>query len=119
MTDRVKIPPKNTSKKFKHGEARDEDARISGAKIGAESANFGVDSEKIDTIRKGTVFMDLCILLAVFDAILKCPDCGDDVNSHVDVRKKHGYSHYIVLQCVGCEWRYCFNTSKSKASHMK
>ena len=26
------------------------------------------------------------------------------------MKKKHGYAHYISLQCVACEWKYCFNT---------
>ena len=36
------------------------------------------------------------------------------MTSHVDMRKKHGYSHYIVLQCEACEWKYCFYTSKKQ-----
>ena len=36
------------------------------------------------------------------------------MNSHVDMKKKHGYSHYIVLQCMGCDWKYCFNSSKKQ-----
>ncbi len=30
------------------------------------------------------------------------------------MKKKHGYSHYIVLQCEACEWKYCFYTSKKQ-----
>jgi RNase P subunit RPR2 len=36
------------------------------------------------------------------------------MNSHVDMKKKHGYSHYIVLQCKGCDWKYSFNSSKKQ-----
>ena len=108
------------AKKFKHGgEPRDKEAGPSVAKIGAQTANFGVNSKNIDTLREGTVFMDLSILFSVFDEILKCPDCGDEMKSHVDMRKKHGYAHYISLQRVACDWKYCFNTSKKKGQSYK
>ncbi len=69
---RVRKPPFKMAKKFKHGgEPREKEAGPSGAKIGAQTANFGVNSENIDTIREGTVFMDLSILFGVFDEILK------------------------------------------------
>ena len=58
--------------------------------------------------------MDLSILFAVFDDFLKCPQCGQDVASHVDMKQKHGYSHNITLQCTTCEWKHCFNTSKKQ-----
>ena len=60
--------------------------------------------------------MDLSILFAVFNDILKCPECGSNMNSHVDMRKKNGFSNYIVLECqsLECEWKYCFNTSKKQ-----
>jgi hypothetical protein len=103
------------AKKFKHGnEPCDKEAGPSGAKIGAQTAKFGVNSKNIDTIKEGTVFMDLSILFGVFDKILKCPDCWDEMKPHVDMRKKHRYAHYISLQCVACDWKYCFNTSKKK-----
>ena len=112
---RVRKPPSKMAKKFKHGdEPRDKEAGPSGAKIGAHTANFGVNSENIDTIREGTVFMGLSILFGVFNKILKCPDCGDEMKSHVDMRKKHGYAHYISLHCVAYDWKYCFNTSKKQ-----
>ena len=31
--------------------------------------------------------------------VLKCPDCDCDIDSHVDMKEKCGYSNYIVLQC--------------------
>ena len=58
--------------------------------------------------------MDLSILFAVFDDFLKCPQCGQDVALHVDMKQKHGYSHNITLQCTTCEWKHCFNTSKKQ-----
>ena len=47
---------------------------------------------------------------------MKCPDCGCDIDSHVDMKKKCGYSSYIVLQCksMECEWKCCFNSSKKQ-----
>ena len=53
----------------------------------------------------------------VFDYILKCPECGDEMKSHVDMTKKvkkHRHAHYISLQCVECGWKYCFDTSKKQ-----
>ena len=60
--------------------------------------------------------MDLSLLFGVFDEILKCPDCESSLESHVDLRKRKGYTHYIVLQCKNkeCEWKYSFNTSKKQ-----
>jgi DNA-directed RNA polymerase subunit M/transcription elongation factor TFIIS len=58
--------------------------------------------------------MDFSILFSVFDDILKCPECGNDMNSHADMKKKHGYSQYIVLQCKECDWKYYFNSSKKQ-----
>ena len=72
------------AKKIKHGDhPRNKEARPSREKIGAQRASFGVNSDNIDTIREGTVLMDLSILFGVFDQILKCPDCGDEIKSHV------------------------------------
>ena len=58
--------------------------------------------------------MDLSILFSVFDDILKCPECGNDMNLHADMKKKHCYSQYIVLQCKECDWKYYFNSSKKQ-----
>ena len=71
-------------------------------------------SKNIDnTVKEGTLFMDLSTLFSVFN-VLKCPDCGCDTDSHVDMKKKCGYSNYIVLQCnnMECGWKYSFNFSK-------
>jgi hypothetical protein len=53
--------------------------------------------------------MDLSVLFGVFDDILKCPECGG-------MKKKNGFSNYVVLECqnLECEWKYCFNTSKKQ-----
>lgn len=88
------ISPSKLAKKFKDGEPHKKEAGpeagLSGAKIGTETEHFDIHSENVDTIREGTIFMGVSILFGVIDAFLKCPDCGHDVNSHVDVRKKHG-----------------------------
>ena len=59
--------------------------------------------------------MDLSILFNVFN-VLKCPHCSCDIDSHVHMKKKCGYSNYIVLQCenIECGWRYSFNSSKKQ-----
>ena len=111
---RARVPPTRPAKTFKDGESSGslfaQEAGPSAAKIGAKKV---VSTEKVDISKEGTVFMDLSILFGVFD-ILKCPDCCDDIKSYVDMRKKHGYSHYIVLECSSCEWKHCFHTSKKQ-----
>ena len=71
----------------------------------------------MDTVLKeGTIFMDLSVLFQVFDNILKCPECGGEMSSHIDTKKKNGYCHDIVLQCksMECEWKHCFHTLKKQ-----
>ena len=112
----VRITPSKAAKIFKDGGPSREIPEPSGVKIGDQTANFGVYSEKIEAAKAGTIFMDLSILFAVFNDILKCPECGSNMNSHVDMRKKNGFSNYTVLECqsLECEWKYCFNTSKKQ-----
>ena len=40
------------------------------------------------------------------------------MSSHIDMKKKNGFSHYIVLQCdnTECDWKYCFHTSTKQGS---
>jgi transcription elongation factor Elf1 len=115
---RARKPPSKAAKKFKDGGPYVGNDEIStsgpsGAKIGDQSANFGASTEKINTEKTaGTIFMDLSVLFGVFDDILKCPECGSNTSSHVDMKKKNGFSTYVVLECqnLECEWKYCFNT---------
>jgi hypothetical protein len=85
----------------KHGDVGGEDdvsQGASGVKISNQSAKFGVSSTPIETTREGTIFIGLSLLFGVFDELLKCPECDGCVTSHVDIKKKNGFSHYIVLQ---------------------
>ena len=70
----VRIPPSKTAKKFKDGRPSNENPGPSGVKIGDQSANFGGNTEKIDSVKVGTIFMDLSVLFSLFDGILKCPE---------------------------------------------
>ena len=38
------------------------------------------------------------------------------MSSHIDMKKKNGFSHYIVLQCnnTECDWKHCFHTSEKQ-----
>lgn len=115
----VRTPPSKNAKMPKHGCAGGEDdvsEGPSGVKIGTPSANYGSFSSPIGILREGTIFMDLSLLFGVFDELLKCPECDGNVSSHVDIKKKNGFSHYIVLQCNAekCGWKYCFTTSKKQ-----
>ena len=108
--------PSKMGKKCKHGKTCDQEVGIkivgsSGAKISNQTVNFAVHS---NIITEGTIFMDLSVLFIVLNEILKCPDCGKAMNSHVDMNKKHGYAHYVSLKCVACDWKYCFYTSKKQ-----
>ena len=60
--------------------------------------------------------MDMSILFGMFDQVLKCTECGHRMTSHIDMKKKHGFSHYIVPECehTECDWKYCFHTSKKQ-----
>ena len=71
----------------------------SARKIGKNAEALHNKSEPIANILKeGTIFMDLYILFNVFN-VLKCPNSSCDIDSHVDMKNKCGYSNYIVLQC--------------------
>ena len=85
-------------------------------KIGNVSGTFRDNTSHTHRAQEDTVFMDLFILIGVFNQIQKCPECGDNMTSRVDMEKKNGFSHYIVLQGTSseCEWKYCFHTSKKQ-----
>lgn len=112
----VRTPPSKMAKKSKHGRQYDENPGPSGMKIGDQTAKIDVSSDQIDTVREGMIFMDLFLLFGVFNEILRCPECDGNMDSHVDMRKKNGYSNCIVLQCKNqdCEWKHSFNTSKKQ-----
>ena len=99
----MRIPPSKAAKRFKDGGPSREIPGPSGVKIGDQTAIFGDYSEKIEAVKEGMIFIDLSILFAVFECILKCPECGINMNSLVDMRKKNGFSNYIVLECQNLE----------------
>ncbi|XP_046844662.1 LOW QUALITY PROTEIN: uncharacterized protein LOC124438534 [Xenia sp. Carnegie-2017] len=111
---RVKITPRKPAKKFKYGDDHVENTCPSGVEIGDQSADYGVERDHIDSIKEGTIFIDLSVLFGVFEDVLKCPECGDDTTAHIDLNKKHGFSQYVVLDCRDprCDWKHCFHTSK-------
>jgi hypothetical protein len=112
-----KNPPPRNRNIIQDGEPSYKDPGPSARKISHNTEVLHGLSKNIgSTLKEGTIFMDLSILFNVFDHVLKCPDCGCDIESHVDIKKKCGYSHYIVLQCKNteCEWKYAFNTSKKQ-----
>ena len=82
-------------------------------KIGDVSGEFSVNRENSAS---GIIFMDLAVLFGVFNQVLKCPECGDNMTSHVDLKKKHGFAHHTVLQCdsLEYEWKYCFSSSQKQ-----
>jgi hypothetical protein len=112
-----KIPPPRKRSIIQDGEPSYKDPGPSARKISQNTEVLHRLSENIgSTLKEGTIFMDLSILFNVFDNVLKCPDCQCDIEAHVDMKKKCGFSHYIVLQCknMDCEWKYSFNTSKKQ-----
>ena len=76
-------------------------------KIGDNSQKFRENPGLTDSVKEGIVFMDLGVLFNVFDDILRCPECGGNTTCHVDMKKKNGFSHYLVLECnsAECEWK--------------
>ena len=116
---RKRIPPSKQPKKpklAKYGDPSVDARGPSGAEIGDQSAACSTDTENVDVTKQGTIFMDLALLFTVFEDILKCPECGCKINSHVDLKRNTGFSHYISLECRSskCEWKYCFSTSMKK-----
>ena len=111
------IPPSKRRKIIQDGGSTYKNPGPSAKKIGENTAKFDDISAGMSTnLKEGTIFMDLSALFGVFDDILKCPECGGDIDSHVDLKKKHGFSHYIVIECkaVECDWKHCFSTSKKQ-----
>ena len=113
---RARVAWQKSAKKFKDGEPCDQNAGPSKMKIGDVEGKFGENSGSMDSGKEGTLFMDMSVLFGVFDQVLKCPECGHKMTSHIDMKKKHGFSHYIVLECehTECDWKYCFHTSKKQ-----
>jgi hypothetical protein len=83
-------------------------------KIGNVKGKFGENSGLIDSGKESTMFMDI-VLFDVFDQ--------HKMTSPIDMKKKkHGFSHYIVLECehTECDWKYCFHIlRKNKGHHLK
>ena len=112
-----KIPPSRKKNIIQDGGPSYKDRGPSAKKISQNTELLRGITENIDsTVKEGTILMDLSILCNVFDNVLKCPDCGCDIKSHADMKKKCGYSNYLVLQCesMECDWEYSFNTSKKQ-----
>ena len=110
-----RIPPLKKTKKFQHGEPSYKDPGPSAEKIAQNTAKFsGIFPNKETALKEGTIVIDLSVLFGVFDGLLKCPEC--DTSLHIDIKKRNGYSNYVVLQCkdMDCEWKHCFNTSKKQ-----
>lgn len=55
----VRTPPSKMAKKAKHGRPDDASPGPSGLKIRDQTANIGVNTENENTVREGTIFMDL------------------------------------------------------------
>ena len=77
----------------------DENPGPSKMRIGDVSGDFSVNRENSAS---GIIVMGLAVLFGVFSKVLKCPECDDNMTSHVGL-KKHGFAHYILLQCDSLE----------------
>ena len=109
-------PPWKRAKKFKDGgEQSSQNPGPSQAKLGDSTANFVKNVSESECIQESTIFIDIEVLFGVFSEVLKSPDCGDQMTSHIDVKKKNGFSH-IVLECVNteCDWKHCFHSSQKQ-----
>ena len=83
---RARIPPSKNGKKIKDG------TNLKMIKtLGDVSGIFRDNICHTDRVEEGTVFMDLFILFGIFSEVLKCPECGDNMTCHVDMKKKNGF----------------------------
>lgn len=48
----------------------------------------GILANMNTVLKEGTIFMDLPVLFQAFDNILKFPECGGEMSSHIDTKKK-------------------------------
>jgi hypothetical protein len=89
---------RRSKKKIQHGGQSYKDPGPSARKIGKNTAMFGGIFPVKDTeLKEGTIFIDLSVLFGVFNGLLKCPECGGETTSHIDMKKRNGYSNYVVL----------------------
>lgn len=112
-----RIPPSKNAKKFKAGErVSDQNQAASGIKIGRLRGKLSENPGHGDKVNEGTIFVELKVLFGVLNEVLKYPDCCGKMTSHIDMKKKNGFSHYIVLQCedTECEWKHCFHSSQKQ-----
>ena len=58
---RVRKPPSKMAKKIKHGDEPCDNTGPSGAKFGSQTANSGINSENIDTVREGFINFIWCL----------------------------------------------------------
>ena len=87
-----KIPPSRKKNIIQDSGPSYKDPGFPAKKISQNTELLRGITENVDsTLKEGTIFMDLSILFNVFDNVLKCPDCGCDIKSHVDMKKKCGY----------------------------
>jgi hypothetical protein len=84
-----RIPPSKGSKKLKDGgQPSSQNMGASQTKLADSHGKFGENSGDSDSVKEGTIFMDVQVLFGVFDEVLRCPDCGKHITSHVDMKKK-------------------------------
>ena len=109
------FPPSKRAKKFKDGEPSCQNPGPSEAKLGDFTSEFGENYGQDDSVKEGTIFIDVEVLFRVFGEVLVCPNCGNQMSSHIDM-KKTGFSHYIILQCNNneCDWKHCLHTSEKQ-----
>ena len=79
---RARIPPSKKGKNFKDGGQNadgDKNPGPSTMKIGDASGIFRDSICHTVRVEEGTVFIHLLILFGIFNEVLKCPECGDNM----------------------------------------
>ena len=72
-----RIPPSKRARKFKDGEPSCQNPGPSQAKLGNFTSEVGENHGQGDSVKEGTIFIDVEVLFRVFGEVLKCPDCGN------------------------------------------
>ena len=66
------------------------------------------------------VVINTRLLTEFFIKLIKCPECGENVDIYHDNNKK-GLAHIFVVRCTSerCDWSDTFSTSKTLASNQR
>ena len=56
-------------------------------------------------------FIDLTMLKKI-GGLIRCPKCNGYVKMQDKRSARQGFAHFIIINCLSCEWKYSTYTSK-------